>query len=311
LLPGASRTPGAPVSGHSLRWDAARVDLSDAGVVTAVVPDAEPARSYLVTAGELRVVQDGTPVTWSAPELGVDADEVEVTRAAGPLRLVVRHSVAAGWGVRLVLSNSGDQPVVLDDAVLTWQPPADQPAWALAAGAAGSYAVLPLDGFGPVLGGVLRLGELAAVDGDGLHLGRLLLEPQGRYVVQWHWDFHADARSFDRGRHPDVPRRLDLLVGEVVTVAADEDQALVAAGGLEVETVRDTVELSGAEAGELLVELRSARGLTHFATASRWRRCCRRAPPTSWPGPGPRPAWCGWRTWTRPWSSSGRSRRRC
>ena len=255
------------MSGHSLRWDAARVDLSDAGVVTAVVHDADPGRSYLATAGELRVLQDGTPVTWSAPELGVDADEVEVTRAAGPLRLVVRHSVAVGWGVRLVLSNSGDQPVTLDDAVLTWQPPADQPAWALAAGAAGSYAVLPLDGRGPVLGGVLRLGELAAVDGDGLHLGRLLLEAQGRYVVQWHWDFHADARSFDRGRHPDVPRRLDLLVGEVVTVAADEDQALVAAGGLEVETVRDTVELSGAEAGELLVELRSARGLTRFELA--------------------------------------------
>lgn len=253
------------MSGHSLRWGAARVDLSGAGTVTAVVHDADPGASYLSTAGELRVVQDGVPVVWSAPELAVDADEVEVTRTAGPLRLVVRHSVGARWAVRLVLGNSGDRPLTLDDPVLTWQPPADQPAWALAAGAAGSYAVLPADGRGLVLGGVLRLGALAAVDDDGLHLGRLLLEPQSRYVVQWHWDFHPDARSFDRGRHPDVPRRLDVLVDEVVTVAADEDQALVAAAGLELETVRDTVELSGAEAGEYLVELRSARGLTHFA----------------------------------------------
>lgn len=240
------------------------VEVSADGVVTGVAHRSRPGTSYLESAGEVRARRAGRPVHWSAPVVDVDVDEVEVTRSDGPLRLVVRHTFAAGWGLRVALSNLGEDVLDLDDALLTWRTPADRPVWAVAAGAAGSVAVLSPDGRGPVLGGVLRLGALTGVSAAGLHLGPVSLAPQGRYVVQWQWDFHPSPRAFDRGRHPDVPRRLDLLVDEVTILAASEDEALLAQG-LDQEAVRDGVELSAAAPGRYPVELRSARGVTSFA----------------------------------------------
>jgi hypothetical protein len=248
----------------SFRCGPGRVDLSAAGVVTAVVHDAAPEESFLTTAGELRAAVQGSRVVWGAPRLSVDTDEVEVTWASDGLLLVVRHTFAVGWGVRVALTNLGDDEIGLDDAVLTWQVPAGRPAWALVAGAEGSYAVLPPRGAGPLLGGVLRLGSLAGASAEGLHVGPVVVAPHGRYVVQWQWDFYNSPRDFDRGRHPDVPRRLDLLVGQAVTVAADEDVAVVTSPGLHVETGRGQVELRPFEAGTHAVELRSARGLTSY-----------------------------------------------
>jgi hypothetical protein len=270
--PVVTRTPAAPVreavAELSFRCGPARIELSAAGVVTAVLHDATPETSLVTSAGELRAVVDGAPVVWGRPLLSVDADEVEVSWVAGDLRLVVRHTFALGWGIRVALSNTASRDLTLEDPLLTWRVPDDRPAWALAAGAAGSFAVLPPSGAGPLLGGVLRVGALSAASADGLHLGRLVLPPSGRYVVQWHWDFYATPRDFDRGRHPDVPRRLDLTVGEAVTVSASEDEALVADDGLLVETVRDQVELTASEAGSFPVELRSARGVTSYTLRS-------------------------------------------
>lgn len=248
----------------SFRCGPARIDLSAAGAVTAVVHDAAPEATFLVAAGELRADVQGSPVAWGAPQLSADADEVEVTWATDRLQLVVRHTFAAGWGVRVALSNLGGDQISLDGAMLTWQVPTGRPAWALAAGAAASYAVLPPEGAGPLLGGVLRLGAVTRASAQGLHLGPVVIAPHGRYVVQWQWDFYGGPRAFDRGRHPDVPRRLDLLVGEAVTVATNEDVALVTSPGLQVETGRGQVELSAFEAGSYDVELRSARGLTGY-----------------------------------------------
>jgi len=264
LLPGASRRPVAAVPGLSFRCGPGRVELAASGTVTAVLHDSAPEVSYLDSAGELRVAVDGAPLAWSSPAVSVDADEVEVTRSGGLLRLVVRHTFGDGWGLRVALTNEGPDVLTLDDPVLTWRVPPDRPAWALAAGAAGSYAVLPPAGVGPVLGGVLRLGALTDADADGLHLGPVRLEPGGRYVVAWQWDFVATPRSFERGRHPDVPRRLDLLVDEVAAIAAGEDEALVTTPGLDAETVREGVELSALEPGSYGVELRSARGVTAY-----------------------------------------------
>src|SRR3712207_4154167 len=103
---------------------------------------------------ELLALAAGEQVQWSAPVLSVDADEMQVTRAAGSLQLVVRHTFTTGWGVRVTLANLGDQELVLDDSVLTWRVVQDRPAWALAAGASASFAVLPASGAGPLLGGV-------------------------------------------------------------------------------------------------------------------------------------------------------------
>ena len=91
------------MSAHSLRWGAAQVDLSDAGVVTAVVHDADPGRSYLVTAGELRVVQDGTPATRSSSASGRDTSRARsarsrVTRPEAPSRPKSRGQLSrASW----------------------------------------------------------------------------------------------------------------------------------------------------------------------------------------------------------------------
>ena len=249
----------------SFRCGPGRVELAASGTVTAVRHDGAPEVSYLDSAAELRVAVAGVPVTWTDPAVSVDADEVEVTRTGGPLRLVVRHTFGDGWGLRVALTNEGTEVLGLDDPVLSWRVPPDRPAWALAAGASGGYAVLPPAGAGPVLGGVLRLGALTAADAEGLHLGPVRLEPGGRYVVAWQWDFVSTPRSFERGRHPDVPRRLDLLVGEVAAIAAGEDEALVTAPGLDADTVREGVELSALEPGSFGVELRSARGVTAYA----------------------------------------------
>ncbi|CAA9313491.1 MAG: hypothetical protein AVDCRST_MAG48-2220, partial [uncultured Friedmanniella sp.] len=255
-------TGGQRVSDLTFRCGGAAVAVGPDGTVTATLPGAEPAQ--LVSGGLLVHAADGRPLVPGPPEVRADDDEVELAWSAGALGLVVRHTFAAGWGLRVALSAPGDRPVELVDPLLTWRVPAGRPAWALAAGVAGSYAVLPADGTGPLLGGVLRSGALPAVDADGLHLGPVRLEPRGRYVVQWQWDLHPGPRSLGRGRHPEVPRRLDLVVDEVVVADAGEDEALVLADGLEAEQGRGQVELSAAAPGRYPVELRAARGTTAY-----------------------------------------------
>ena len=246
------------------RWGRAEVVFDGAGTVTAARHDADPADSYLSSAGEVRVTTGGAEVVWSPAEVGLDADEVEVVRRSGDLRLVVRHSFAAGWGVRVTLSNAGPVARQLDQVSITWRWPPNRPAWAVAAGATGSLALLAADGVGPLLGGVLRHGTVQRIDADGLQLGSVRLEPKGRYVEQWQWDFHDSPRAFEQTLRPGVPRRLDITLDEVVALTADEDEALVLAPGLHAETVRDTVELTAAAAGRYRVEARSARGVTAY-----------------------------------------------
>ncbi|WP_375431537.1 hypothetical protein [uncultured Friedmanniella sp.] len=246
------------------RWGPLEVVFDEAGTVTAVRHDSDPTASCLTSAGQVVATTGGAPVDWSAADVGLDTDEVEVVRRSGDLRLVVRHSFAAGWSVRVTLSNAGASTVTLEEVLLTWRWPPDRPAWAVAAGAAGSLAVLAPDGAGPLLGGVLRLGSVHRIDADGLHLGPVLLEPRGRYVEQWQWDAYDAPRDFERRQSPGVPRRLDVTLDEVVTLTADDDEALVLDAELHAETVRDTVELTAAAPGRYRVEARSARGVTAY-----------------------------------------------
>lgn len=250
------------MSDLTFRCGAAEVVVGRDGTVRATLPGAEP--EQLVSGGLLVEAVDGRPLLPGPPEVRADDDEVELAWSAGSLSLVVRHTFVAGWGLRVALGAVGDAPVVLEDPLLSWRVPAARPAWALAGGAAGSYAVLPADGTGPLLGGVLRSGALTGVDADGLHLGPVRLGPGERYVVQWQWDLHAGPRSLSRGRHPQVPRRLDLALGEVVVADATEDEALVLPAGLEAEHGRGQVELSAATPGRYPVELRAARGTTAY-----------------------------------------------
>ncbi|WP_375423973.1 hypothetical protein [uncultured Friedmanniella sp.] len=244
-------------------WGGAEVALDATGTVTSVRHASAPG-AYLSSLGEVEVWTRGGPVTWSSPEVALDVDEVEVVRRSGDLRLVVRHGFAAGWGLRVTLVNAGSAPRQLERVQLAWRLPTDRPVWALTAGATGSFAVLPAGGSGPLLGALLRLGAVQHADAAGLEVGPVLLEPGARYVEQWHLDFHASPRAFDRTVAAGVPRRLDIGLDEVVTLTADEDAALVLDEGLHAETVRDRLELTASAAGRYGVETRSARGVTRY-----------------------------------------------
>lgn len=252
------------MAGSVFRWNGAEVVLDSAATVTSVGHRAGGKSAYLTSLGEVLVRTGGSTVGWSPPEVAIDVDEVEVVRRSGDLRLVVRHSFAAGWGLRVTLSNAGTTALSLEDVLLSWQLPADRPAWAVAAGATGSFAVLPGDGSGPLLGAVLRLGSVQRADAAGLHVGPVVLEPRARYVEQWHLDFHTSPRAFERTIQSGVPRRLDITLDEVVTLTADEDAALVLDEGLHAETVRDRLELTASAAGRYRVESRSALGVTSY-----------------------------------------------
>ncbi len=241
---------------------AAEVVIGRDGTVTASLPGASPA--VLVVGGLLVSAADGRALLPGLPEVRADDDEVELAWSAGPLALVVRHTFAAGWGLRAALSASAGERVSLPDPLLTWRVPEERPAWTLAAGEAGSFAVLPADGHGPLLGGVLRAGALPRAVPAGLHLGPVRLAPGGRYVVQWQWDLHPGPRSLGRGRHPQVPRHLDLAVDEVAVVDAGDDEALVVPPGLAAERSRGQVGLSASFPGRYPVELRAARGTTAY-----------------------------------------------
>lgn len=258
--------------GLSFRSGPAVVELSADGVVTEVRHTAHPGWTYLSSAGEVRAWVHGEPVTWAAPLVEADADEVEVIRSSDDLRVVVRHSFAVGWGIRVALSNSGPAELVLDEVLVSWRAGPDQAIWALAAGAAGSVAVFAPDGVGPLLGAVLRTGSVHRVSPDGLHLGRIVLAPQGRYVEQWHVGFHATPQAFGRGLHPEVPTKLDLELGESAVIATTEDEALVLGPGVAADPVRGGQELMTGTSGTHQVQVRSARGATVYElrVAERW-----------------------------------------
>ncbi len=242
--------------------------FDSSGAVLSVVHDSRPGWSYLTTAGTPAVSVGGAPLEWSEPELAIDADELEVSRYAGSLQVVIRHSFAVGWGIRVAVTNRSEKPLALDGVRLDWTPAPDASAWALAAGAVGSYAVLPPDAVGPLLGGTLGLGTLVSVTAAGLEAGTVVLTPGGRYVVQWQWAWFPHPRAFAQrpGRRGDrqVPRSLQLMQGEPAVISTDEDEALVLPPGLVAEPVRDQVELTAAAPGHYRVELRSARGTTSY-----------------------------------------------
>ena len=258
--------------GLTYRSGPAVIELSGDGVVTDVRHTAHPRWNYLTSAGEVLAWVRGAAVTWSAPVVEADADELEVSRTSADLRLVVRHSFSVGWGLRVALSSTAADELVLDDVVVSWRAAPDRVSWALGAGAAASTAVFAPDGTGPLLGAVLRSGSVPQVSPEGLHLGRLVLAPRSRYVAQWHAGFHASPQAFGRGLHPDVPTRLDLELGESAVVATTEDEALVLSPGLAADPVRGGQELLAATAGSHDVEVRSARGATIYQlrVAERW-----------------------------------------
>ena len=238
------------------------VALRPDGAIEVVRADPGSGPSYLDAGGRVFVRIEDAKVRWSEPTVGADVDEVEF-RYLGrdDLGLVVRHSFAAGWTVRVTFANHTLDPLALV-AELAWVPAATSQAWALAAEATGAYAISAPGGTGPLLGGELVLGTCDAVSAESIGLGRFTLDPLGRHVVQWRWDWFDHPQAFHQDRFVDVPRDLVLPDSETARIAADDDVALVAPG---VEVARRGGQLElWSSPGMATVQLSSRRGVTRY-----------------------------------------------
>jgi len=250
------------------RCGPATVELGADGAVSSVVHDAHPGHSYLAGVVIRAVVIGGRAVPVGQPDVLADEDEVELVHTVTDrLRLVVRHTFAAGWGLRIAFSDLGGpdgEPIVLDGVELVVEPGPELLGWVLAAGAAAAYSLQVDRGGAPLLGGSLQLGSIAKAGTGGLQLGRIELTPGGRYVVAWHWDWYANPYAFGGSRHLTVPTNGFVTVGESIEIGRDDDAALVVSDSLEVTESEDHLELVSDDPGRFEIEQRSARGTTHL-----------------------------------------------
>lgn len=247
-------------------WGPARIECDADGQLTSVVHEQDPGLSYL-SGGRVRgLLLNGRPLADVAPDVQFDVDELEITTTyPGRLRVVVRHAFAAGWGMRITFANLAEATARVEGARLDLRPGSGCVAWALVLGLTSAYAIAPASGTGPVLGGLLRLGSLDRATVDGLEVGSFDLRPDGRYVVQLHWDWYETPRAFDQERYGDAPSALFATVGEPVQVPVNEDVAVVAPDEVRATREGDRLELVSEDSGRFPCELRSARGTTAFA----------------------------------------------
>lgn len=252
----------------------ATIALNDLGSVVSVMHDRDPDETWLVGGGVPEVVIAAQPLDWTFEGLVTDLDEVEIERSSWPLSATVRHTFAERWGVQLTLNNLSSDPVVVDSVSLSWRSDPRRAAWALAAGAAGSYALSQLhaasldtsDAPGLILGGVLAGGTCAGINADALRSGPITVAPGGLYVLRWNWDWYEFPAAFTATRHRDVPWTLYLQTGESIRITSDADTAIVVTGNglVEEERSADEVLLEAWGEGCFTVELSSARGTTRY-----------------------------------------------
>jgi hypothetical protein len=245
-----------------------RISCARSGRVLSVVHEEKPDLSYLAGAcvGELSI--GGRVVAAGVPEVLADVDEVEfVYTYPDLLRVLVRHTFAAGWGIRIVLASLAAEPQVIDRAEFILAPEQSCVAWALAGGVTTSYVLAPADGTGALLGGHLRLGTVKAVTTTGLDLGRIELAPWARYVVAMQWDWYPSPKAVGLQRFAETPRSQFLTRGESVQILLDDDVAVVAPHALVVNEVEGHLDLFSEQSGIFPVELRSARGTTTLQLA--------------------------------------------
>jgi hypothetical protein len=178
------------------------------------------------------------------------------------LRLVVRHTFAAGWGLRLAFVSLAVRPQQVQRAELRLEPQPGTVAWALTLGVPSAYAISPATGAGPLLGGLVRLGSFDRVSEHGWELSPFQLRPGARFAVQLQWDGYGRPRDLPQERYGDAPSALVLTTGETAQVRVDEDVAVLAPEAVDVVQGEGHLELGADTVGRHRVELRSARGTT-------------------------------------------------
>lgn len=251
---------------YEFRCGPGLITVDGSGMITGARHRSRPDASYLVEVGRVSAELAGEPVRWRQIGCQADSDEVEaVWEAESRLRLAGRHTFAAGWGMRLALTNLGEAAMTLDQVRVGLVGADDCAAWGLATGAEAAYSLHPSTGEGPLLGGLLKLGSVRDIGPAGALLGRIELAPGGRYILVWQWDWYPSARAFGAGRHPGVPSSCYVLAGQSAKIVAGSDVALlVPQGGLQVEQEGDVADLIPTEPGDHPVELRSALGLVSY-----------------------------------------------
>jgi hypothetical protein len=250
-----------PTPGLSFPLGRGVVGLRPDGTIEGAWANPGAAASYLDGGGRVVVRIGGAEVPSSSATVGADVDEVEFRHLGREdLGLTVRHSFAGGWTVRVTFVNHTLQPLAVA-AELAWVPAATSPARALAAGVTGAYAIPGSGGTGPLLGGELVLGTCHAVNAARIDLGRFMLAPLGRHVVQWRWQWFDAPAAF--GQLAAVPRGLVLPAAEAAFIVADDDQAVVAPG-VDLTRRGGQLELSSADPRQVTVEVSSGRGVTAY-----------------------------------------------
>jgi hypothetical protein len=240
-----------------------RVAFGAAGWVAGVEHDQLPGLSYLQGAAIGALTVDGRELPPVEPSVSEDVDELELVHTYPEvLRLVVRHTFAAGWGLRLTFVSLSERPQQVQRAELLLEPGPATVAWALTLGVPSAYAIAPDTGTGPLLGCLVRLGSFDRTTDRGWELSPFQLRRGARLAVQLQWDGYDRPRDFPQERYGEAPSALVLTTGETALVRVDEDVAVLAPDAVDVLQGEGDLELGADTAGRHRVELRSARGTT-------------------------------------------------
>lgn len=237
------------------------LEVDEDGTVTSVCHEADRSLPYLTGLIVSEVVIAGEVHHPGRPDVLLDADELVIScEVDGLIRIVVRHILSAGWGLRIAFAAIGDTALVLDDVRVAMCPVPGQVGWALAAGALASYCVQPAPTDRPLLAGSLRLGYVDRITADGLHLGRIELAGNRRFAFSWHWDWYPTPVEVGRSWPSTLPASLFATVGDVIEIGRDDDAALLVSDEVEMRETEDHIELVSDLVESHDVEQRSARG---------------------------------------------------
>ena len=240
--------------------------VDETGRITSVADRRRPERTFLVDVELEPAVVNGVTESWRDRVVGIDEDEIDITQRGGDsLDADLRHSLSTGWATRLLLVNSGAEPLAVDRLPLRVRPAPGQRVSAVAAGSRLCWAAQAEDGHGPLLTARLTTGTVAGIGPEHLELGGLWLAPGQRYVAQLRWELLATPRSVVAGPGRDVLlARTVYEVNEPAVLPEDPDAALVKPRDVAMDSFEEADfagrEIFAPDPGRHQVELRSAEG---------------------------------------------------
>lgn len=259
----AARVNAATTVRHAGRLT---LTVDETGRIISVADRRRLERPFLAGVDLAPAVVAGQSGPWLHREVGIDDDEIDITMRHGDsLSVSLRHSLSTGWATRLLIVNTGSEPLVVDRLPLRVRPAPGHRVSALAAGSRLCWTAQAEDGQGPLLTVRLTAGSVANIGTEHLELGGLRLTPGQRYVAQLRWELLATPRSVVAGPGRDVlVARTVYEVGEPALLPDDPDAALVVPPGVGVDSLEEADfagrEIFAVSPGRHQIELRSAEG---------------------------------------------------